>query len=89
MENKRRPGVNPKLQSRFVGPYEVVAAYYNHTYLLGHGDQQLVVNEQRLKNYQAGQAHIQEALITDNQQPVTLRGWPGRPRHRPAQHHLT
>ena len=46
MENKRRrPEVNLKLQSRFLGPYEVVAAYSNHTYLLGHGDQQLVVDE--------------------------------------------
>ena len=65
MENKRRrPGVNPKLQSRFLGQYEVLAAYSNHTYLLGHGDQQLVVNEQHLKRYQAGQEHIQEAPVT-------------------------
>ena len=53
MENKRRrPGINPKLQSRFLGPYEVLAAYDNHTYLLGHGDQQLIVNEQ------IGRAHV-------------------------------
>ena len=78
MDNKRRrPGVNPKLQARFMGPYEVMAAYDNHTYLLGYGDQQLVVNERRLKKYQAGQTHTQEAPVTDNQQPVNLRGRPG------------
>ena len=78
MENRRRrPGVNPKLQSRFVGPYHVLKAYDNHTYLLGHGDQQLVVNEQRLKRYQAGQEPVYEAPVTGNQQPVTLRGQPG------------
>ena len=60
LENKRRqPGVNPKLQSRFLGPYEILTTYPNHTYLLGHGEQQLVVNEQRLKRYQAGQEAIQ------------------------------
>ena len=40
MDSRRRPGVNPKLQSRFVGPYNVLKAYDNHTYLLGHGEQQ-------------------------------------------------
>ena len=39
LENKRRrPGVNPKLQSRFVGPYEVRVVYLNYTYLFGYGE---------------------------------------------------
>ena len=85
LENKRRrPGVNPKLQSRFIGPYEVRATYPNHTYLLGHGEQQMVVNEQRLKRYQAGQEANQEAPALLESQPTSLRGRPGRPRRRPA-----
>ena len=62
MQNvRRRKGEAPKLQPKFVGPYEVVEAYRNHTYLLERLGQATVQNECRLKLYRpciekAGQA---------------------------------
>ena len=50
---KRRKGENPKLQPKFVGPYEAVAAFGNHTYQLERLDQTTTQNECRLKLYQA------------------------------------
>ena len=44
----------------------------------------MVVNEQRLKRYQAGQEASQEAPALVESQPTSLRGRPGRPRRRPA-----
>ena len=31
-ENERRTGVNPKLQTKFVGPYKVIKAFSNYIY---------------------------------------------------------
>ena len=62
MQNIRRwKGEAPKLQPKFVGPYEVVEAFKNHTYLLERLGQTTVQNECRLKLYRpctekAGQA---------------------------------
>ena len=58
---RRRKGEAPKLQPKFVGPYEVVEAFKNHTYLLERLGQTTVQNECRLKLYRpcterAGQA---------------------------------
>ena len=50
---RRRKGENPKLQPKFVGPYEVVAAFGNHTYQLERLGQTTTQNECRLKLYQA------------------------------------
>ena len=52
LENKRRrKGTNPKLQPRFVGPYEVLQAMENHTYRISRQGQESVQSEQRLKRY--------------------------------------
>ena len=62
MQNvRRRKGEAPKLQPKFVGPYEMVEAFQNHTYLLERLGQTTVQNECRLKLYRpcterAGQA---------------------------------
>ena len=52
LENRRRrKGVNPKLQPKFVGPYEVLQAFDNHTYKIGRQGQESVQSEMRLKKY--------------------------------------
>ena len=56
LENKRRrKGVNPKLQAKFVGPYEVLQAFPNHTYRIARQGQESVQSEQRLKRYSPAQ----------------------------------
>ena len=52
LENKRRrKGDNPKLQSKFVGPYLVIRAFPNHTYKIRRQGQDSVQSEGRLKRY--------------------------------------
>ena len=52
LENKRRrKGENPKLQPKFVGPFEVLETRANHTYVIERQGQQSVQNERRLKLY--------------------------------------
>ena len=52
LENKRRRReVNPKLQPKFVGPYEVLQAFDNHTYKIGRQGQESNQSEMRLKKY--------------------------------------
>ena len=46
---RRRKEEAPKLQHKFVGPYKVVEAYRNHTYLLDRLQQATVQNECRFK----------------------------------------
>ena len=54
LENRRRrKGENPKLQPKFVGPYEVLAAWGNHTYKVERQGQESVQHESRLKPYRA------------------------------------
>ena len=55
LENKRRKGVNPKLQAKFVGPYEVLQAFQNHTYRIARQGQESIQSEQRLKRYSPAQ----------------------------------
>lgn len=51
LKMRRRKGESPKLQHKFMGPYEVLECYPYHTYLLsGHG-QTSVQNECRLKRF--------------------------------------
>ena len=52
LENRRRrKGENNKLQQKFVGPYQIIEAYSNHTYLIERQGQSSVQNEVRLKLY--------------------------------------
>ena len=52
LENKRRrKGINPKLQDKFVGPYEVLRSFPNHTYKISRQRQRSTQDEQRLKKY--------------------------------------
>ena len=52
LENRRRrKGVNPKLQAKFIGPYEVLQSFDNHTYRIGRQGQESIQNERRLKRY--------------------------------------
>ena len=46
---RRRRGDSNKLQPKFVGPYQVLEAYENHTYLIDRQGQDSVQNEVRLK----------------------------------------
>ena len=48
---RRKKGENPKLQPKFVGPYEVISVFDNHTYSLERLGQRTVQNECRLKLY--------------------------------------
>ena len=62
LEKKRRQkGGNPKLQPKFVGPYEVIEVYSNHTYGMERSGQVSLQNECKLKLFKpcseaAGQA---------------------------------
>ena len=52
LENKRRrKGENPKLQSKFVGPYTVKKGFPNHTYEIEKQGPRSIQNERRLKIY--------------------------------------
>jgi transposase InsO family protein len=51
LNKRRRKGENPKLQAKFVGPYQVMEAYKNHTYRIHRQGQESVQNESRLKLY--------------------------------------
>ena len=52
IENKRREkGENPKLQSKFIGPYHVLEAWRGHTYKLERLGQTSTQHESRLKPY--------------------------------------
>ena len=51
VNKRRRKGENPKLQPKFVGPYEVLECYNNHTYKISGHNQETVQNENRLKLY--------------------------------------
>ena len=54
LENKRRrKGENPKLQPKFVGPYEVIEAWGGHTYRIERQGQQSIQHESRLKPFRA------------------------------------
>ena len=52
LENRRKKrGDSAKLQSKFVGPYEVLAVFANHTYQIDRLGQQSIQSECRLKLY--------------------------------------
>ena len=51
LQSKRSKGENSKLQQKFIGPYQVMEAYSNHTYLIERQGQNSVQNEVRLKLY--------------------------------------
>ena len=68
---RRRKGENPKLQQKFIGPYQVVEAYDNHTYKIDRQGQSSVQSETRLKLYRPCMAESGKA-------PVSLE-----PRRRP------
>ena len=65
MENKRRrKGENPKLQPKFVGPYEVLEVLSGHTYRVERQHQQSVQHESRLKPYRACEEPVDQAPTT-------------------------
>ena len=64
---RKRKGVSPKLESNWVGPFEVLTAYPNKTYRLK--DYKDVVNESRLKLYHAVDATALEIL--DDRQGIS------------------
>ena len=69
---KRHPkGTTSKLQPKWQGPYEVLEAYENHTYLVDLHSRQSVENESRIK------------LRTILPELTRLPAWPGHLR-RPA-----
>ena len=66
LENKRRrKGENPKLQPKFVGPYEVIEAWGGHTYRIERQGQQSIQHESRLKPFRA-------CIESKGQAPATL-----------------
>ena len=64
VNKRRRKGENPKLQAKFLGPYEVIQAYGNHTYLIERQGQQSVQSESRLKLYKACGEAVGQAPAT-------------------------
>ena len=68
LENRRRrKGENPKLQSKFVGPYQVIEAFPNHTYAITSKGQHSIQNESRLKLFR-------ESTHTASQTPGEIEG---------------
>ena len=51
LNKRRRKGQNPKLQPKFVGPYEVIDCYPSHTYKVERHNQISIQSESRLKHY--------------------------------------
>ena len=82
LENKRRKkGENPKLQPKYVGPYEGKECRPNHTYLINRSQQDSWQNEGRLKLFRpcrepAGQAPL---LL----EPRRRRNMKGKTRDKP------
>ena len=58
---RRRRGDSNKLQPKFVGPYQVLEAYENHTYLIDRQGQDSVQNEVRLKLHHPCTAELGKA----------------------------
>ena len=55
LENKRRrKGDSAKLQPKFLGPYHIIQAFPNHTYLIERQGQRSTQNECRMKLYTSG-----------------------------------
>ena len=52
-KRRRRKGENPKLQSKFVEPYQVIEAFPNHTYAITGKGQHSIQNESRLMLFKA------------------------------------
>ena len=86
LENKRRrKGENPKLQPKFVGPYEVLAAWGSHTYQIERQGQQSVQHESRLKPYRACAEPIGQAPTTlETARRPNMKGAVTRKRPEPA-----
>ena len=64
LENRRRrKGQNPKLQTKWVGPYYVAERFPNHTYLLEMNGTTTLQAECRLKRYRVGTDPITQAPI--------------------------
>jgi transposase InsO family protein len=85
LENRRRKvGTNPKLQARFVGPYEVKQAFENHTYLIERQGQLSVQNERRLKRYHEAQTPAGRAPAEG--EPRRRKNMKGAVNRRPGRH---
>ncbi|XP_067945258.1 uncharacterized protein [Watersipora subatra] len=52
-DKRQRRGENPKLHAKFVGSYQVMKAWGNHTYLVERQGQSSIQSEGRLKPYHA------------------------------------
>jgi len=88
MENKRRrKGENPKLQQKFVGPFEVVEAWDSHTYKLERQGQSSVQHESRLRPYRpcAEPAGRAPASLEPNRRPNIKGAVPRRKEAMPAE----
>ena len=64
LNKRRRKGENPKLQQKFVGPYEVLKSFPNHTYHISRQGQTSTQNESRLKLYRPCDDSVGQAPAT-------------------------
>ena len=84
INKRRRKGQNPKLQSKFVGPYKVIDCYPSHTYKIERHGQASIQSEKRLKLYTPcqtpeGQAPtLLEPTRRPNMKGITRRESPSR-----------
>ena len=76
MLNKRRKkGVKPKLQIKFVGPYKVVQSYPNHSYRIELNGQESVQHESRLKIFRpCTERRGQAPVITEARRRPNMKG---------------
>ncbi|XP_067947193.1 uncharacterized protein [Watersipora subatra] len=61
---RRRRGENRKLQAKFMGPYQVLKDWGNHTYLIERQGQSSIQSERMLKPYHACPERLGQAPAT-------------------------
>ena len=83
----RRQGENPKLQAKFVGPYQVMKAWGNNSYLVEQQSQSSILREARLKPYHACPERLGQAPSTlePRRGPNMKRARPSRPDRKPEE----
>ena len=80
---RRKKGASGKLAVPYVGPYDVIECYPNHTYLLRQGETDFVQNEIRLKLFRPANQAMGQAPMEDEPHRRPL-GQYRRPRPRPV-----
>ncbi|XP_067951391.1 uncharacterized protein [Watersipora subatra] len=90
MNKRQRRRENPKLQAKFVAPYQVLKALGNHTYLVERQGQSSIQSEGKLKPYHACQERLGQAPATlEPRRGPNIKGaQPSRPKKRQEEEKL-